>query len=70
MLFFITLFLFIISIIACIFVLYIRNKYGYDNKLKGFKNFVWSHSEKLTCIIGGLITFFGLVLIIMTTALS
>lgn len=70
MLFFIALFLFIISIIACIFVRYINNKYGYDNDLKGFKSFVWYHSEGLTYITGGLIAFFSLVLVIMTIILS
>ena len=70
MLFFIALFLLIISIITCIFVRYIDDKYGYDNDLKGFKSFVWCHSEGLTYITGGLIAFFSFILVVMITILS
>lgn len=65
MLFFIILFLLVISIIGCIFVQYVDDNYQYRDS-KGFKDIIWCHSEELFLTTVALILVFSTIIGCMT----
>lgn len=68
MLLFITLFLFVVSIIACILVRYIDNKCSCKG-LKGINEFIYYHSEGASFVTGIMTLAFGATILIMTVCL-
>lgn len=68
MLFFIILFLLVISIIDCIFVQYVDDNYQYRDS-KGFKGIIWRHSEGLFATTIVLILVFGTIVASTTAAM-